>query len=107
MITPLARRLDRWVKQGIITLEQAHAISLFEKGSGSRSWVVFGIVGIGVTAIATGVREFLKSSDQKARDELAKPDERSQSVGRGRLKAVIKQHPNTNAAKEARKLILE
>ena len=43
----------------------------------------------------------------QAQGDLAKPDERSQALGRGKLNAVIKRYPNTPAAKDARELIRE
>ncbi len=55
MIFSLNRRLERWVRDGIITHVQASQIMEYEKGVGNRPWVTFGIVGIGITAIVTGV----------------------------------------------------
>lgn len=55
MFTPLSRRLSAWVKNGLISEGQAEAILIYESQAGGRSWVSFGVVGIGVTAIATGV----------------------------------------------------
>ena len=39
----------------------------------------------------------------QARDELSKPDERTQAVGRGKLKSIVKKYLATAAAAEARK----
>lgn len=55
MFIPLARRLNSWVEKGLITPAQAEAIAQFEGHAGGRSWIVFGVVGTGVTAILTGI----------------------------------------------------
>lgn len=47
--------LKSWAGQGIITSAQAAAIWEHEAQKPSRSWVIFGIAAIGVTAIAAGV----------------------------------------------------
>lgn len=57
----LARQLERWVGAGLISAQQAADIGAYEhakahgSGHGERPWALYGIAGIGVTALATGV----------------------------------------------------
>lgn len=47
-------KLASWVEHGFISAEQAERILMHERGA-ERPWVLYGIVGIGVTALVTGV----------------------------------------------------
>jgi len=55
MLIPISRKVTAWVDQGIITPAQGQLINEYEARTGGRSWVVFGVVGTGVTAILTGI----------------------------------------------------
>lgn len=50
------KKIDLWVKEGLLTADQANAIRNFEQSQkGGRSWVIYGITAIGIAAIAIGV----------------------------------------------------
>jgi uncharacterized membrane protein len=51
----LSKRLRIWTSQGLITASQAEAILAYEKHAVQKPWALYGVVGIGLTAIATGV----------------------------------------------------
>lgn len=51
----LEKKLASWVANRLLSPPQAEAILAHESRTPQRSWVVFGVVGIGVTAIATGI----------------------------------------------------
>lgn len=46
---------SKWVKEGLITPEQAAKLIAYEQSSASRSWVNYGVMGIGIIAILTGI----------------------------------------------------
>jgi uncharacterized membrane protein len=51
----LKRKLDSWVRQGLLSEEQANAIQRAETRADGHGWIVYGIGATGVIAIATGV----------------------------------------------------
>lgn len=55
MILNVEKHLAVWVESGLLSSAQAAAIARFERDNGAGSWVIYGIVGIGVTTVATGV----------------------------------------------------
>ncbi len=54
MIINLPRRLEAWVREGLLNAPQAKAIVEFEKAE-STPWAMYGLAGIGVTTILTGI----------------------------------------------------
>lgn len=50
----IEKKLSAWVDAGLISQEQAAAITAFE-GQGGRNWVLMGFGAVGVVAVATGV----------------------------------------------------
>jgi uncharacterized membrane protein len=55
MIFNLKKRLALWVQAGAITQTQAQSIETFERQNESQSWVLFGVVAVGLTAVGTGI----------------------------------------------------
>lgn len=55
MIINLKHKLMTWVENGLITSDQRQRILAFEDRQGSKPWVLYGIAGIGVTALVTGI----------------------------------------------------
>ncbi len=51
----LEKYLQRWTDHGIMSRDQASAILQLEQQTPSRSWVVFGIAFIGITAMSVGI----------------------------------------------------
>lgn len=54
MIINLPRRLEAWVEKGLINAAQAEAVLKFEKAD-AAPWAMYGMAGIGVTTILTGI----------------------------------------------------
>lgn len=48
-------RLEAWVEAGLISAQQATAIQAFEARRPERPWALYGVAGIGVTAVITGI----------------------------------------------------
>jgi uncharacterized membrane protein len=55
MITNLKNRVELWEKNGVIDRPTSERIIEFERSKNSRPWVVFGIAGIGITALISGI----------------------------------------------------
>jgi uncharacterized membrane protein len=55
MLVNLTKRLKLWREHDIISEENLRRITEFESSRASRSWVSFGIAGVGVTAFIVGV----------------------------------------------------
>jgi len=55
MIINLRRRIAEWIKRGIISEEIAQKILAFESSRESKAWIGFGIAGVGITALITGL----------------------------------------------------
>ena len=55
----LEKRIPVWQERGLISAEVGEKILSFEEQTGSRNWVGFGIAGIGVTALMTGLVSLL------------------------------------------------
>ncbi len=57
MILNLQKKLDEWSSKKLISSEEAVAIQAYEHehSAGGRSWAIYGVVGIGITAIAVGI----------------------------------------------------
>lgn len=55
MTQQLQKKLAAWVEQGLVTPEQATRIVAYESRDPERPWALYGIAGIGVTALVTGV----------------------------------------------------
>lgn len=55
MLFNLPNRIELWRQQGLIDEGTAARLLAFEESGNSRSWVVFGIAGIGITALIAGV----------------------------------------------------
>jgi uncharacterized membrane protein len=55
MLVNLKRRLPIWQAEGLISHDEATRILSYETTRGGRNWIGFGIAGIGVTAIVTGI----------------------------------------------------
>lgn len=51
----LEKRLTRWTEAGLLSAEQARSIKAWEHEQPSASWVLFGITGLGVVVLMTGV----------------------------------------------------
>jgi uncharacterized membrane protein len=51
----LEKRLEAWRAAGLLSAEQVQQIVAFEATQPRRSWGVWGVLGIGATAVATGV----------------------------------------------------
>ncbi len=52
----LTKKLDAWAEANLINRDQADAILTFESPRAAvKSWVLYGIVGIGITTIFTGI----------------------------------------------------
>jgi uncharacterized membrane protein len=51
----LKTKLASWVEHGIISAEQAEKITAHEGHDPERPWALYGIAGIGVTALVTGI----------------------------------------------------
>jgi hypothetical protein len=51
----IEKNLKRWVDASLIEQEQADAIVRFERESPSASWILFGISGLGVVVMLTGL----------------------------------------------------
>jgi len=55
MLVNLTKRLKLWREHEIISEEELRRITEFENSHSSRSWVSFGIAGVGLTAFIAGV----------------------------------------------------
>jgi len=55
MILNLRKKLEEWATLGFLSEPQAENILRHEEASSGKPWVLYGITGIGVTAIAVGV----------------------------------------------------
>lgn len=55
MTPQLQKKVASWVENGLITAEQAERIAAHEGRGADRPWVLYGIAGVGVTALVTGV----------------------------------------------------
>lgn len=55
MTPQLEKKVASWVEQGLITREQAERIAAYESRDPERPWTLYGIAGVGVTALVTGV----------------------------------------------------
>jgi len=55
MIINSRRRIAEWIQQGIISEEIAQKILAFESSRESKAWIGFGIAGVGITALITGL----------------------------------------------------
>jgi uncharacterized membrane protein len=62
MLVNLKKRLLVWQEHGLISEGDARTILEFEASQVNRSWVSFGIAGIGVTAFITGIISILASN---------------------------------------------
>jgi uncharacterized membrane protein len=51
----LEKRLTRWTEAGLLSAEQARSIKAWEQEQPSASWVLFGITGLGIVVLMTGV----------------------------------------------------
>lgn len=51
----LQKQLQAWVGAGLITAPQGEAIAAFEKRAARPPWALYGVAGIGVTALVAGV----------------------------------------------------
>jgi len=51
----LEKRLARWSDAGLISIEDAGKIRAWEQEHASPSWILFGLAGLGVTVVLTGV----------------------------------------------------
>lgn len=58
----LEAQLRGWIQAGLITAEQAGAIAAFEGKKPERSWALYGVAGVGVTALATGLVSIVASN---------------------------------------------
>ncbi len=54
MFVNLGRRLEAWTQAGLISESQSAAIAAYEK-TNARPWSLYGLTGIGVMTVATGV----------------------------------------------------
>jgi uncharacterized membrane protein len=54
-MTRLEKQLETWREAGLISAEQLQQIRQFEVARPRKSWGVWGVLGIGATAVATGV----------------------------------------------------
>jgi uncharacterized membrane protein len=55
-MTPhLQKKLASWVEHGLITEDQAERIQAHESKAPQRPWAVYGVAGVGVTSLVTGV----------------------------------------------------
>jgi uncharacterized membrane protein len=54
MTPQLQKKVASWVEHGLLTPEQAERIVAHESREPERPWTLYGIAGIGVTALATG-----------------------------------------------------
>lgn len=55
MTPQLQNKIASWVERGLITAEQAERIVAHETREPERPWTLYGIAGVGVTALVTGV----------------------------------------------------
>jgi uncharacterized membrane protein len=55
MTPQLQKKVASWVEQGLITADQAERIAAYERREPDRPWTLYGIAGIGITALVTGV----------------------------------------------------
>lgn len=51
----LEKRLTRWIDAGLLNPEQAAGIRAWESRQPSSSWILFGVAGVGVIALLTGI----------------------------------------------------
>lgn len=51
----LEKRLSRWCAAGLITAEQTERIRMWEREQPSAAWVLYGLAGLGITVLLTGV----------------------------------------------------
>jgi len=62
MLINLSRRLQLWREHDLLSDDDVRRILDFENSQNRRSWVSFGIAGIGVTALVTGVISIIASN---------------------------------------------
>lgn len=55
MIVNIANRIALWEKKQVIDRSTAERLLEFERTNNTRPWVVFGIAGIGITALVAGI----------------------------------------------------
>jgi uncharacterized membrane protein len=55
MTPQLQKKIASWVAQGLIAPEQAERILAYESRVPERPWTLYGIAGVGVTALVTGI----------------------------------------------------
>jgi uncharacterized membrane protein len=55
MLVNLKRRVPVWCEKGLISPDTGDRILAFEAARGGHNWIGFGIAGIGVTAVVTGI----------------------------------------------------
>lgn len=55
MILNLKKKLEEWADSGLISSDQRDQILVHEGRTTSRPWVIYGVVGIGVVTLATGI----------------------------------------------------
>lgn len=65
MTPQLKAKLASWVDQGFISPEQAETIRLHEARAPERPWVLYGIAGVGVTALVTGIISLIAANWQE------------------------------------------
>jgi uncharacterized membrane protein len=70
MLVNLPKRLQLWREHNVISEDDVSKILEFERSHGTRSWVGFGVAGIGVTAFITGVISIIASNWQDLSDAL-------------------------------------
>lgn len=51
----IEKYITRWTEKGLISQAQANSIIEFEKNSPQSNWVLYGVAGVGITAIMAGV----------------------------------------------------
>lgn len=64
----ISNKLSIWVKEGLIDQNQANKIQDFEDRSPNTSWGMYGIVGIGVLVVMTGVISLIAANWEELSD---------------------------------------
>lgn len=70
MLVNIKKRLKVWRDHGLISESEVHNILAFEDSPANRSWISFGVAGIGVTTLATGVVSLIASNWDYFNDSL-------------------------------------
>lgn len=70
MLVNVRKRLQVWRDHGLISENELQNILAFENSPANRSWISFGIAGIGVTTLATGVISLIASNWDYFNDSL-------------------------------------